>query len=272
MKQLVIIVFFFFYNAIYCQIDTVQIKKEIKNLKNDSMVNAYWQKLDSIDQNIITFSNPIIQTENLVKCLYFFKYLGFSEFNRFEKKTISYSEAEMRAKIIWMHSSFTDLNIYTFPLIKECYKVDNNFDYPDYFIQNVQIVRTSENIELDKKVISNLENETFEKVDLKKVVELSNEYIRLLSKIKDAKVLDTWKSNNSKNQNLSQIEYKYRIIKIKKMYYFESMDNFFKITKTKKNKFYFSNKIDNTYLEILKNGNLVNKDFEGNIIEEFIKL
>ncbi len=273
MKQFILTIFLFSYSLIYSQIDTNKIIKEIKSLTNDSLINVYWQKLDSIDQNINTFSNPILQTENLVKCLYFFKYFGFSELNRFERKSMSYSDAEMRAKIIWMHSSFTDLNIYTFPLIIECYKVDKNFDYPDYFIQNVQIVRTIENLELDKKVISNLENETFEKVDLKKVVELSNEFIQLQLKIDKTKIIDTWKSKND-NSSKTTIEYKHKIIKLGKTYYFESMGNFFKLLRSKKNKniFFFVNEIDKSYLEIYKNGELNYKDNSGKIIESFIKI
>ncbi|MEO9258501.1 MAG: hypothetical protein ABI207_08965, partial [Crocinitomicaceae bacterium] len=93
-------------------VDTLAIINEINTLTNDSLIKAYWVQLDSCDQDLHTFCQPAKQAINLLKCCYFFKIHGFSNYN-----------ACMHTLFIWIHTHFTDLNYYSSPIITECSKI-----------------------------------------------------------------------------------------------------------------------------------------------------
>jgi len=275
MKPFIFLILFFS-NLSYSQIDTAKIFTEIRHLSTDLLIEKYWIKLDSCDQDFGTFSNPIKQIENLLKCCYFFKIHGFSKASQFENDSLTYSSNTSPARqslIVWMHSSFSDLNYYTFPLIYECKKIYIHFDYLNYFLQNLLIARHGDFPELYNKVTKKVENNSFNQLEIKKIVELANEFISL--KIADSiKVVGNWKCVSFDKQTNDSSEYKIQIFKsLDDSYYLESF-NIFKLTKNnskKSNIFQFTNNLDGTFLEIIENGNLVNKDENGEILVIYTK-
>lgn len=263
--------FFLFFLNSYSQIDTAIIFSEIRELKTDDMIDEYWRELDSCDQDLNTFTNPVTQTENLVKTIYFFKYFGFNRNNRFKINTISQSNAEMHALYIWMHNRFVDLNSYTFPLISECRKI---YLYDggeiNYYLQNVQIDRF-EKVEFNNKLSLYFKEKSFEKININNVVSLANEAMKIYS-IKDSKknVNGRWRLVK---ENLNQ--YEVQIILIENNYYLHELKgNYYKLKQDDFNNkyFHFSNEIDDTYLEILENGDLVNKDLKGKTLTVYKKI
>ena len=77
LKQVYLLIVCFMSSISYSQIDTNKIITEINSLTNDSLVDDFWRRLDSCDQDMNKFRNTILQTENLIKSIYFFKKFGF---------------------------------------------------------------------------------------------------------------------------------------------------------------------------------------------------
>ena len=268
MKKILILTAFFIANITISQIDTASIFKEINSLSNDSLVDDFWRRLDSCDQDLKTFENPILQTENLIKTYYFFKKFGYSNNCRFDKTKVSVNNGEMHSLYIWMHSSYVDLNYCTFPLIREGIKIYlySGSTYPNYFLQNIMVPTYRDNPIERIKALNKVETLKFTDIDIEKLVLLANEYKLLREEILDSnslKVLGNWKLD----------KFKIRIYKSKNgFHYFEALGNHFKLETTNFKLFRFITNVDGTYLEILEDGNLVNKDEEGNVIETFLKL
>ncbi len=178
MKKILILTAFFIANIGISQIDTTFIFKEVNSLTNDSLVDDFWRRLDSCDQDFATFENPILQTENLIKTYYFFKKFGYSNNCRFDKSKLSSNDAEMHSLYIWMHSSYVDLNYCTFPLIREGIKIYlySGSQYPNYFLQNIMVPTYRDNPIERMKALKKAESFDFKDIDFKKVIELANEY------------------------------------------------------------------------------------------------
>lgn len=260
-KHLLIFLIYLTSNKSYSQIDTTLISSEINLLSNDSLVDDYWIKLNACDQDVKTFSQPILQTENLVKCIYFFKKFGFSNKNRFEKEKLSNSQAEMYAQFIWMHSGYMDLNIYTFPFIVECNKIYQE-DY-SYLSQNITVCRINQYPALIQKALSNAQLNSYENLDMNKIFELANELKAFKEeKLESKNIIGYWK--------IGKFD-----IQINKLdngnYFFDCGGIIYKLIKVNDSVFNYATNIDDSYLEILENGNLVNKDKDGNILEIFEK-
>ena len=266
MKKILILTAFFIANISISQIDTVSIFKDVNSLTDDSLIDDFWRRLDSCDQDLNTFENPILQTENLIKTYYFFKKFGYSNNCRFDKSKESLNMAEMHSLYIWMHSSYVDLNFHTFPLINEGVKIYVASDYPNYFLQNILITTYRDNSIEQAKAFKKVESLSFQNIDIKKVVDLANEYKVLREELTDnsnLQVIGNWKLD----------KFKIRIYKSKNGYhYFEALGNHFKLETTNFKLFRFVTNVDGSYLEILEDGNLVNKEEEGNVIETFLKL
>ena len=266
MKKIITITAFFIANISISQIDTASIFKEVNSLTNDSLVDDFWRRLDSCDQDFSTFENPILQTENLIKTYYFFKKFGYSNNCRFDKSKESLNMAEMHSVYIWMHSSCVDLNYYTFPLVKEGVKIYIYSQYPNYFLQNIMMPSYGDKSKERIKALKKVESLKFQDIDIKKIVELANEYKLLREEILDSnslKVLGNWKLD----------KFNIRIYKSKNGYhYFEALGSHYKLKTTNFKLFRFATNVDETYLEILEDGNLVWKNEEGNIIETYLKL
>ncbi len=77
------------------------------------------------------------------------------------------------------------------------------------------------------------------------------------------KVLGYWQLNR----------FKIRIYNSKNgYYYFEALGHHSKLETTNFKLFRFATNVDDTYLEILEDGNLVWKNEEGNIVDTYLKL
>ena len=272
--QLSILGIFLSINFSFAQLDSTKIFNEINSLTNDSLVDDFWRRLDSCDQDLNTFTKPILQTENLVKAICFFKKFGFSDNNRFDKSKISESNAEMHSLYIWMHSSSADLNYYSFPLIVECKKIYKYADDPNYFIQNIQVARTYRYELINRKTIEKVEENSFKDIDLKVVFSFANEYISFLKQFEQHTTKGNWNliEVNEKTKYVSK--YTFKMFQSKNgIYYFESVGNYFKLkqSETNKNIFHYETNVDDTYLELLDNGNLVNKSKEGEVLVTYVK-
>lgn len=183
-------------------LDTANIFSEIRNLKTDSMIDDYWGKLYNSDQDTATFNNPIKQTENLVKAVYFFKQFGFSKYNRFNTKTTTDSAyPEMHAIYIWIHNPYLNLNRYTFQLIHEACEIYTygNPDTANYYIQNIACFNDPTK-NYTKHLISKLSACKFSDIDIEKLVQTANEFIIFFqaNKNRKTKLIGTWVNNNEK--------------------------------------------------------------------------
>ncbi len=272
----IIIVFFLSIGSIgFSQVDTSAIVSEINSLTNDSLIDDYWLRLYASDQDMTTFENPVQQIENLIKCCYFFKKFGFSNNNRYGTNKVSYTDAEMHTLYIWMHCSFTDLNYLTFPLIVESLKIYKHADsdYPDYFLQNLVILSNERGPEVKAKTLHSAESNSFEHMDMKKIVDLANEFSYINNEITRGnltrKSVD-WLDSNSVIGTWKIGKFNVHIIKTKNdRYYLESFENLFKLEKISDSIYQFSTNIDGTYLEVLENGDMVNRN--ENILQIYTK-
>jgi hypothetical protein len=248
----------------FSQIDTSIIFKEIRELKTDEMIEKYWENLKECDQNIHTFNNPVLQTENLLKVVYFFKYFGFSKYCYFDKSKEHSSNFFEDAQIIWIHQTFTEMNLYTFPLISECGKLKiNDFSgYDPYFMQGVLISRSGE--KFDKIAYEKLKYNKFNNINIDSLSSLALEFMKVYREINAFPIeqgIWKFKENN-----------KLILYKTKKGDYYLNVGNYFKLKKINENTFQFNQNIDDTYFEIDKNGNLINKDENGKMLNMYEKV
>lgn len=243
------------------QIDTAIIFSEIRNLKTDDMIKSYCEGLSESDQNLHTFNNPVLQTENLVKAIYLFKYFDFSKNEQIKEYFI-----EVYPDIIWIHQPFVDLSFYTYPLLFELYKLRNETFDGGTYKQNIELNRvTKNNSNLGVEVDENLNALSFDKIDIDKVCELAFEFMMLYRvfgfKGKDIEV-GIW--TYGENRRLS-------IVQSDNNDFYLVGGNFFKLNKINDTVFHFATNVDGNYLEIAENGDLLNKDKNGNTIEVFKK-
>jgi len=253
LKQVYLLIVCFMSSISYSQIDTNKIITEINSLTNDSLVDDFWRRLDSCDQDMNTFRNPILQTENLIKAIYFFKKFGFSDNNRYATEKLSYSDAEMHTLIIWMHSSSIDLNYYTFPLVTECIKIYTYAaDDLSYYLQNISLLENDINSEIKTENIDKSVENSFFQLDMKKIIDIANEFNILKNEIFDSnQVVGIWDIGR----------FKAKIYKSKnKIYFLEYLGDIVKLNKINYSKFSFLDKNDTSFIEILENGNLIYKD------------
>ena len=261
LKQVCLLIVCFISGISNSQIDTNKIFTEINSLTNDSLVDDFWRRLDSCDQDMNTLRNPILQTENLIKAIYFFKKFGFSDNNRYATEKLSYSDAEIHALIIWMHSCNVDLNYYTFPLVLECVKIYTYFDYPNHFLQNFILFSNKSSPE-SNRILKKVESNSFDDIEIEKIVEIANEYYILKhEKIDSNNVVGNWKVGRF-------------IAKIYKAnnetYYLEYLGSTVKLNKITCSKFNYLDKNNTFFIEIAENGNLIYIDDTS--IENFSKI
>jgi hypothetical protein len=249
-------------NFSFAQFDSTKILNEINSLTNDSLVDDFWRRLDSCDQDLNTLKNPVQQTENLIKAICFFKKFGFSDYNRFDSTKISYSDAEMHSLVIWMHSSYVDLNYYTFPLVYECSKIYKGFDYPYYFLQNLMLLSSETSSTESIQKLKEMEVKSFVDLNYKKLFELANEYQLLKKeKLNSQDILGYWKIEG----------FEAKIYKTKNnKYYLEHLGNTVKLKKNICAKYSYLEKNKTFFIKVLKNGNLYFKD--GSKVDTFYKL
>ena len=282
MKNLILLLLFFQLNISFSQLDTNAIFSEIRALSSDSEIDQYWIKLDSSDQDLHTFCKPITQIENLVKAIYFFKIFGFTSANRFNSNYEMKSQPEMHSQIIWIHNGFNDFNYMTFGLINECHKIYKSFDY-NYLFQGVY----SSHSKFDNQSLTDLKGKCFQQqfkdIDIKKTVEIANEYIFLINELykekpKEIKIIGSWEFENN---IIKIIKYKSAfyctteaqllpeqaklVRNVPKNIYF----NTFQLIAEKNQKFKIKFNSENEFYQIDKEGSLINYTKDGKILQTF---
>jgi hypothetical protein len=249
----------------YSQIDTAIIFSEIRELKTDEMIDEYWRKLEACDQNLHTFNNPVLQTENLLKVIYFYKYFGFSKYCFYDKTKLNYNNSELYSRTIWMHQPYSDLSYYTYPLIIECGKlvVDTHEGYSSYYIQGVTTSGKNEG-EYGKIAYDKIKNNKFDDINIDTISMLAFEFMNIYRNSNNSAV-DVGQWRGYKN-------YKTSIFKTDSGDYYFKDFGYFKLKKISNNIYEFEIDRDGTYLEIDENGNLLNKDGNGKILKVYNKV
>ena len=250
----------------FSQIDTSFIFKEIRELKTDEMINLYWKNLIISDQNIHTFNNPVLQTENLLKVVYFFKYYGFSQNCFYDKTKLFDSNVFEDARTIWIHQPFIKLNLYTFSLIGECGKLSNNKSdvYDPYFMQGILLSCNMNNDVIEKRAYEKIKYNNFKSINIDSLSGLAFEFIKAFREI-DLYPIEQgiWNFNNISKMILYKTQ--------NGSYYLDAW-NYFKLIKVKENIFQFDANIDGTYFEIDNNGDLLYKDEKGGLLNMYKKI
>lgn len=171
------------------QIDTTSMFSEIQGLKNDSLINSYWEKIYESDQDIGTFGSTTVQIENWLKCVAFFKEFGFTHYQYQDTSDKTLNNFCMYAKIIWMHSPSIDLNIQSYPLINKFMEYDLNFEWR-YLNQKIFFLAdTIPNDFVSPQYINN--NDDINEIYINNLVRLGNEYIAFRNS--KNQVLGKWK-------------------------------------------------------------------------------
>lgn len=263
LKQLTSLILIALCFNLKAQIDTALIFAEIRALKTDSMIDDYWGKLKACDQNLHTFNNPVLQTENLLKAVYFFKYFGFSKHGYFNQQLEHQVNLFEDAQVIWIHQPFTAINCYTFPLISKCgrYKENEFSGYDPYFTQNLLLAHPGE--KFDQLTYDKLKNNKFENIDINVLSSLAFESMKIYREITSQPIEQgIWKFHeNSKLILYKTLEGKYILHAL----------NYFKLTQMTATSFKFEDNLDGTYIEISDKGDLLVKDQNNSILATYQK-
>lgn len=225
------------------QIDTTSMFSEIRGLKNDSLINSYWEELNASDQNIETFGSITLQIENWLKCVAFFKEFGFTHYQYHDTLDKTLNDFCMYAKIVWMHSPSIELNIQSYPLIHKFMEYDLNFDWR-YLNQKVFFLAdTIPNDIVSTEYINN--NDDINEINMNDLVRLGNEYIAF---------------RNSKNQLIGKWKVGRFCLELTKSEdercFLEYLGSLKRVYSVGSNKFAFEPDNQETYISILPNRNL----------------
>ena len=254
----------------FSQIDTSIIFKEIRELKTDEMISLYWENLMLSDQNLHTFNNPVLQTENLLKAVYFFKYYGISKNCFYDKSKLFESNVFdgnvfNNVKTIWIHQPFSNLSLYTFSLIEECQILTYNSSgvFDPYYMQGVLLSCCINDDEIEKKAYEKIKHDKFKNINIDSLTSLALEFMKVYREIDSFPIEQgIWNCN----------KYKMMLYKTKDGNYYLDAGNYFKLKKIKENIFQFYANIDGTYFEIDNNGNLIYKDENGKMLNMYEKV
>lgn len=254
----------------FSQIDTSIIFKEIRELKTDEMISLYWENLMLSDQNLHTFNNPVLQTENLLKAVYFFKYYGISKNCFYDKSKLFESNVFdgnvfNNVKTIWIHQPFSNLSLYTFSLIEECQILTYNSSgvFDPYYMQGVLLSCCINDDEIEKKAYEKIKHDKFKNINIDTLSSLAFEFMQVYREIDSYPIEQgIWNFDNSKMT----------LYKSQNGNYYLDAWSYFKLKKIKENIFQFYSNIDETYFEIDNSGNLLYKDEKGKILNMYKKV
>ncbi len=215
-KHILILITFLLVSFIYSQIPIEEYRTEIEKLETEKQINAYWNKLHKIDQEILLSTSnskkyDSISISNMIKTVLIFDCHGTKGYNR-------HGFSGFLPIITLSHNQIGLSQIAYWAIIEKCKEIGGVIDgfggkYPAYELESVSITFYNYSVFNQEEKYPWLLNKLSE-IKTENIIETlikSFEYQNELRKLKIVSVLNSWYLQTSQNR---KEEEKFSIVKM----------------------------------------------------------